>query len=95
MTIQDFKRDIKSRICRYASLGEADKALPVQAVIHISEVIADEQYPAIIFFTDGINIMSLSQIQSIELEDDHYNIVCGSNDALRTCVVVHFGDAHP
>lgn len=90
MTINDFKRDIASRTCRYASLGEEDKALSVQATLHISEVIAVEEFPAVILFTDGVNRMQLTQIQSIELEGDHYNIICGDNDELRTCVTVHF-----
>lgn len=90
MTIRDFKRDISSRTCRYASLGEEDKMLPVQAVIHISEVIAVEEFPAVILFTDGVNMMKLTQIQSIELNEDHYSIVCGDSDELRTCVTVHF-----
>lgn len=95
MTIHDFKRDIQSRRCRYASLGEADKALPVQATIHISEVIAEEEFPAIILFADGVNVMKLTQIQSIKLEGDHYNITCGVNDDLRTCITVHFdGDKY-
>lgn len=90
MTINDFKRDIALRTCRYASLGEEDKALPVKAVIHISEVIAVEEFPAVILFTDGVNMMRLSQIQSIELDGDHYSIVCGDSKELRTCVTVHF-----
>ena len=90
MTINDFKRDIATRTCCYASLGDADKALPVQATLHISEVIAVEEFPAVILFTDGVNMMQLTQIQSIELEDGHYNIICGDNDDLRTCVTVHF-----
>ena len=95
MTINDFKRDIASRTCRYASLGEEDKALPVKAVIHISEVIADENFPAVILFTDGINMMQITQIQSIELCEDHYSIVCGDSDELRTCVTVHFDVVKP
>ena len=95
MTINDFKRDIASRTCRYASLGEEDKALPVKAVIHISEVIADENFPAVILFTDGINMMQITQIQSIELCEDHYSFVCGDSDELRTCVTVHFDVVKP
>lgn len=94
MTILDFKRDIQTRTCCYASIGEEDKALPVKAVIHISAVIADENFPAVILFTDGINMMQISQIQSIELDKDHYNIICGDSDDLRTCVTVHFSSAN-
>lgn len=90
MTIREFQRDLASRKNRYATLGEADKALPVQTMIHISEVIAANDYPAVILFTDGINMMRLSQIQSIDLEGSHYNIICGLRDDLRTCVTVHF-----
>lgn len=90
MTVREFQRDVQSRACCYASIGEADKALPAKATLHISEVIAADEFPAVILFTDGINMMKLSQIQSIELKDDHYNIVCGATDALRTCVTVHF-----
>lgn len=90
MTVTEFKRDIESRTSRYASLGEADKALPVQAVIHISNVVAVDEHPAVIFFSDGINAMMLSQIQSIDLFPHCYRIVCGANDELRTCVTVHF-----
>ncbi len=91
MTVNDFKRDIESRTCCYASLGEKDKALPVKAIIHISEVIAVEEFPAVILFTDNGNMMQLTQIQSIERKGNHYNIVCGDKDELRTCVTVHFG----
>lgn len=90
MKIGDFKRDIKTRNCLYASLGEEDKALPVKATIHISEMTVVEEFPAVILFTDGVNMMELTQIQSIELEGDHYSIICGDNDDLRTCVSVHF-----
>lgn len=90
MTIREFVRDVQSRTCCYASIGEADKALPAKAVIHISEVIAREEFPAVILFTDGINMMKLSQIQSIDFEDDHYNIICGESDDLRTCVTIRF-----
>lgn len=69
MTIMDFKRDIASRTCRYASLGEEDKALPVLATLHISEVIAVEEFPAVILFTDGVNRMQLTQIQSISRKE--------------------------
>lgn len=95
MTIRDFKRDIQTRTCCYASIGDEDKALPAKAVIHISEVIADENFPAVILFTDGINMMQITQIQSIELAGDHYNIICGDSDELRTCVTVHFAVSNP
>ena len=93
MTIEEFQKDIQTRVCRYASLGEADKDLPVHAIIHISDVGSVATYPGIIWFSDGVNIMTLSQIQSIELEGDHYNIVCGVYEAMRACVVVHFCDS--
>lgn len=93
MTISDFKRDIESRPCRYASLGEEDKALPVQAALHITEVVAVEEFPAVILFTDGVNMMKLTQIQSIELDGNHYSIICGDTEDLRTCVSVHFEDS--
>lgn len=94
MTIRDFKRDIESRTCRYASLGEEDRALPVQATLHISDVIAVGEYPAVILFTDGGNMMQLNQVQSIERVGDHYEIICGETDDLRTCVTVHFDCPH-
>lgn len=90
MNINEFKRDIQTRSCCYARIGEEDKALPVKATIHISEVIAEEHFPAVILFSDGVNMMQLTQIQSIDLEGDHYNIICGVSDELRTCVTVHF-----
>lgn len=90
MTIREFQRDVQSRTCCYASIGEADKALPAKATIHISEVTVAEEFPAVILFIDGVNMMKLTQIQSIELKGDHYDIICGATDGLRTCVTVHF-----
>lgn len=90
MTISDFSRDIESRTNRYVHLGVEDKMLPYLTILHISEVNAVDEFPAFILFTDGVNKMMLTQIQSIELDRDHYNIVCGDYDSMRTCVVVYF-----
>ena len=90
MTLHEFKQDIQARIWSYASIGEADRALPAKAIVYISNVVVAEEFPAAILFTGERNMMKLTQIQEIERKDGYYAILCGENDELRTCVNVHF-----
>lgn len=90
MTLSEFKRDISTRRCCHTSLINNDKTLPIEAVMHISEVIVEEEYPAVILFADGVNKIQLTQIQSIDLHDGCYSIVCGDANYNRIIVTVFF-----
>lgn len=91
VSVSEFKRAVPLLKWSHASLGEEDKLFPVKSIIHISEVAVVDTFPAVIRFTDGINVMQLSQIQSIELADwGCYKIVCGNYEENRITILAFY-----